>query len=396
MPGGSCTSRRALLFDEEPIVRRRRYRSAVTVTPYQIAVPDDVLTDLRERLARTRWPDAVDGAGWDYGTNLGYLRELCAYWQDGYDWRAAEAELNHGEHVLVDADGLSVHVMRRAAAASDAPALVLLHGWPDSIYRFHKLLPLLTDFDVIVPSLPGYGFSERPSVRGVSSARMAEALAPVLDQLGVEQYLVHGGDVGSGVGEALAGLRPDAVRGLHLTDIPFWHLLSVDRSTLSQPEREYMKAGTTWQMSEGAYAMMQSTRPQTAAYGLNDSPAGLAGWIVEKFRAWSDCDGDVERRFSKDELLTNLTIYWATQTIGSSFRVYYERDIQADGSGRLEVPTGVAIFPKDIVPAPREFGERFFDIRRWSQMPRGGHFAALEEPQLLADDIRSFAESLPS
>jgi pimeloyl-ACP methyl ester carboxylesterase len=362
----------------------------MSVSPFSIAVAPDVLSDLHDRLSRTRWPDAVSGAGWDYGTDTDYLRTLTDYWRDGFDWRAVESELNTREHLMVDVGELPVHVLRQRANGSDAAVVLLLHGWPDSFYRFWKILPLLDQFELVVPSLPGYGFSARPEARGFSAERMADHLATVMQELGYDRYLVHGGDVGSSVGESLAARHPDAVRGLHLTDVPYWHLFAVDPSSLSEAEQAYHQAGQAWQMREGAYALMQSTRPQTAAVGLNDSPAGLASWIVEKFRAWSDCDGDVERRLTRDELLTNLTIYWATQTIGSSFRVYYERDLTRDGSGRLDVPTAVAIFPKDIVPAPREFAERFFRLERWTEMPRGGHFAALEEPELLADDIVAF------
>lgn len=210
--------------------------------------------------------------------------------------------------------------------------------------------------------------------------------------LGYEQFAAHGGDVGGGVTEWLAHDYPDALLGIHLTDVPYWHLFTVPQESLSDAEQAYLEAGQAWQMQEGAYALMQGTKPQTAAYGLNDSPAGLAAWIVEKFRAWSDCGGDVETRFSKDELLTNLTIYWATETIGSSFLPYVEgQDDTSEGAiERPRVPTGVAIFPKDIVPAPKEFGERFFSIQRWTEMPRGGHFAALEKPELLVRDLRAF------
>jgi pimeloyl-ACP methyl ester carboxylesterase len=364
------------------------------VASFRIDVADSTLADLRDRLARTRWPDAVAGAGWDYGSDLEYLRELIAYWIDGYDWRSVESSLNEHEHLMVEPDGeLGVHVLRQHSARPDAPTLVLLHGWPDSFYRFHKLLPLLAEFNLIVPSLPGYGFSGRPSVRGYTSRRMAAAIAGVLAELGVSKYLVHGGDVGSGVGEVMAQLHPDRVIGLHLTDVPYSHLLTIDRAELTPAERDFLREGQRWQLRDGAYAMMQSTRPQSAAVGLNDSPAGLAAWIVEKYRAWGDTGGDIESRFSKDELLTNLTIYWVTETIGSAFRVYFERE-PGWGTGQVEVPTAFALFPKDLVHPPREFAERFFPVVRWTTMAVGGHFAALEEPQLLADDIKAFAAAL--
>jgi pimeloyl-ACP methyl ester carboxylesterase len=221
----------------------------------------------------------------------------------------------------------------------------------------------------------------------------------MIEELGYERFAAHGGDIGSGVTQQLALAHPDSLAGIHLTDVPYLTLVTFygDASELSEAEREYLEEGRKWGQEEGGYAAIQATKPQTLAYGLNDSPAGLAAWIVEKFRSWSDCEGDVDKRFSKDELLTILTIYWATETINSSFRVYYEPlhdPPPATGAGRVEVSTGFAMFPKDIVPAPREWAERFFNVERWTQMPRGGHFAAMEEPELLVENICSFFRSL--
>jgi microsomal epoxide hydrolase len=271
-----------------------------------------------------------------------------------------------------------------------------------------KLIPLLTDpasyggdardsFDVIVPSLPGFGFSDRPGDRGFTVGRVAGLFAKLMvEELGYERFAAHGGDWGSSITEQLALNHAAALAGIHLTDVPFWHLFSLPPGDLSEAERKYLEAGKKWQREEGAYAAIQSTRPQTLAYGLNDSPAGLAGWIVEKFRAWSDCDGDVGKRFTKDELLTNITIYWATETISSSCRYYYEalHNPPKYAGQRVEAPTGVAIFPKDLVTAPREYAARFFNIQRWTEMPRGGHFAAMEEPELMAADLRDFFRPL--
>ena len=363
----------------------------MAVTPFRIDVPQAVLDDLAERLSRTRWPTA-EGAGWARGTNGQYLRGLLERWQHGYDWRAHEAELNRLDHVLVDVDvdDLAVHAVHQRSDDPAATAVLLLHGWPDSFYRFAKVLPLLLDLHVVVPSLPGYGFTASP---GTSSTRMADVMAALMSELGYQRFAVSGGDVGSRVAEALAGRHGDRLVALHLTNVPYHHLFAMDPESLSEPERAFLQAGQQWVMSEGAYALMQSTRPVTAAYGLTDSPVGLAGWIVEKLRAWSDCDGDLDRRFTADEVLTHLMIYWVTGTIGSSFTNYAEDDPQA-GGGRVDVPTGVAIFPRDIVPAPRAFGERLFDVRRWTDMPRGGHFAAWEEPRLFADDLRALLASV--
>lgn len=357
---------------------------------YRIDVAQTTLDDLDDRLARTRWPVQVAGTGWDRGTDLDYLRSLVEHWRDGYDWRAQEAELNRLPHVRFDLDGLGVHAVHQRSETADATPLLLLHGWPDSFLRYAKVLPLLTDLHLVVPSVPGYGFSDRPIEPGWSSGRIADTMAELMTRLGYERFAVSGGDIGSGIAEQLARRHLERLTGLHLTDVPYWHLFTVDPSTLSEPEQAYLQAGQGWQMSEGAYALMQSTRPMTAAYGLTDSPVGLAAWIVEKLRAWSDCDGDISRRFTPDEVLTNVMLYWVTGTIGSSFGVYVEEDEPDDGPERVEVPTSVSIFPADIVPAPREFGERFFTVERWRELPRGGHFTAMEEPELFADEIRAF------
>jgi microsomal epoxide hydrolase len=378
----------------------------MAIRPFEIEVPQTNLDDLRDRLDKTRWTDEVNDAGWDYGTNLGYLQELCQYWRDDFDWREQEARLNELSHFKADVDGLGIHFVHERGKGQDPTPLLLTHGWPDSFYRFHKLIPMLTDperfggdpddsFDVIAPSVPGYGFSDRPRERGLGGTQTADLFAKLMkDVLGYERFAAHGGDVGSGVTEALAGISPESLVGIHLTDVPYWHIVfGVTSEELSEVERDYFERGQEWGMREGAYAYLQSTKPQTPAYAVNDSPAGLAAWIVEKFRSWSDCDGDVERKFTKDELLTNITIYWVTETIGSSFRMYYESQTRPVAASR-DVPAGVAIFPKDIVPAPREFGERAFNIERWTEMPRGGHFAAMEEPELLAGDMREFFRPL--
>jgi pimeloyl-ACP methyl ester carboxylesterase len=380
----------------------------MSVAPFEIAIEQVILDDLRERLTGTRWPDEVEGAGWEYGSNLAYVKEFVRYWAEAFDWRERETELNRFSHFRADVDGFGLHFIHERGKGERPLPILLSHGWPDSFVRMLKLIPLLTDpeahggdaddaFDVVVPSLPGYGFSDRPTEKGFSLGHVARLLARLMaDELGYRKFAAHGGDWGSGVTERLALDYRDAIVGIHMTDIPYWHLLSVPPQDLSDPEKKYLEEGKAWQMTEGAYALVQATKPQSLAYGLNDSPAGLAAWIVEKFRSWSDCGGDVETRFSKDELLTNITIYWATQTANSASRYYYEAQHAGpqNPTARVEVPTGVAVFPKDLVVAPREYGERFFDVRRWTKMPRGGHFAAMEEPELLAADIRAFFRPL--
>ena len=376
--------------------------------PFSISVAQETLDDLQQRLAQTRWPDDIEGAGWDYGTNPGYLKELTTYWQHQYNWRKQEAMLNQFHHYKASIDGLGIHFIHEHGKGPKPLPILLTHGWPDSFFRMTKLIPLLTDpeahggkakdaFDVVVPSIPGYGFSDRPTKKGFNAERVADLFARLMtNSLGYNQFAAHGGDWGSSVTEQLAFNHANLLTGIHLTDIPYHHLFTVKPDDLSEAEQAYLNAGKTWQMSEGAYAMIQSTKPQTLAYGLNDSPVGLLAWIIEKFRSWSDSDGDVERRFTKDELLTNVMIYWVTQTINSANRLYYESQHNPSKNNveHTNVPTGVAIFPKDLVLAPKAFAERFFNVQQWTEMPSGGHFAALEEPELLAEDIRSFFRPL--
>ena len=376
--------------------------------PYRIDVPDSILEDLRSRLARTRFARGLDGAGWDYGTSVSFLEDLCGYWRRGFDWRAQESRLNSFRQFRADVDGVGLHFIHERGAGDDPIPLLLLHGWPDSFVRFLKVIPLLTRpaahgaegqpaFDVVVPSLPGFGFSDRPPRAGLTFG-FGDLMHRLMTDLGYRRFAIHGGDWGGTVAEHTARSHASSVIGIHLTDVPFFHMFQQPADP-SAAESAYLKKMEAFQKTEGGYAIIQSTRPQTLAAGLNDSPAGLASWIVEKFRAWSDCDGDVERRFSRDELLTNVMIYWVTETIDSSFLPYY--DLANTGAlrwiaemvktwlGSTQVPAGFALFPKDLVTPPREWAVRFFDVRRWSEMPRGGHFAAMEEPDLLVKDIRA-------
>jgi pimeloyl-ACP methyl ester carboxylesterase len=373
---------------------------------FRIAVPDEELEDLRARLEKTRWPDAVEGAGWEYGTELEFAKTLCRYWAKEFDWRAQETRLNRLRQFRVPIDGLQLHFVHEPGKAPGRRPLplLLLHGFPDSFWRFERIIPRLTDparfgahpeeaFDVIVPSLPGFGFSDRAQEPGMTPRRIAALLAQLMRELGYERYAVHGGDWGSQVADELGKVVPDALLGAHHTEVGWQRLFALDPNQLSEAERAYVEAGKRWQQAEGAYALIQATKPQSLAYAMTDSPAGLAAWIVEKLRAWSDSAGEVERRFSKDELLTNISIYWFTRTAGSAFRLYFET-LREAAPPSLErdprVPRAFAIFPKDMVNAPREFAERFYDVRRWTAMPRGGHFAAFEEPDLLAEDLRAF------
>jgi microsomal epoxide hydrolase len=384
------------------------------ISPFSIHVPDATLEDLRRRLAATRWPSEVAGAEWKYGTNRTYLESLVRYWQADFDWRAQERILNRFAHFRTEIDGLGIHFIHERGVGPNPLPLVVTHGWPDSFLRFAKVIPMLTDpaahggdaadaFDVVVPSLPGFAFSDQPEKTG-TLFQIADRWATLMtQQLRYERFGAHGGDWGSLVTEHLARSHANAVIGIHLTDVPFAHLFEQPKD-LSANETKFLAASKKWQQKEGAYAMIQGRSPQTVAYGLNDSPAGLAAWIVEKFRAWSDCRGEVETRFTKDELLTNIMVYWVTETINSSFWPYYDAanagattwvvELIKKWTGSSSVPTGFASFPHDLLPPPREWAERFFIIERWTEMPRGGHFAALEEPELLVDDLRAFFRPL--
>jgi pimeloyl-ACP methyl ester carboxylesterase len=372
--------------------------------PFRIEVPEPVLADLRRRLAETRWPDAVGGAGWDYGTDLEYARELAAYWREGFDWRAQERFLNSLPQFRAEIDGLGIHFVHAKGVGPTPLPLVLTHGWPSSFYEMHKVIGPLSDpaahggdpadaFDVVVPSLPGFGFSDRPRERGVDTARIADLWVRLMvDELGYSRFGAQGGDWGAAVNTDLAVRHPERLIGVH------YNMLSppIDESALTPEQRRWWEEVKAYRSKEWGYVHLQSTKPQSLAFGLNDSPAGLAAWIVEKWRRWSDCDGDVESIFTKDELLTNITIYWVTNTIGSSVRLYFE----TFGSAPLppvysgvRVPTGVAAF-NEVNRPPRELCEPHFDIQRFTVMERGGHFPAMENPADLVDEVRAFFRPL--
>jgi pimeloyl-ACP methyl ester carboxylesterase len=357
-----------------------------------------VLEDLRTRLRATRWPDAPEDAGWSIGADVEYLRELVAYWADGFDWPAREAELGAIPRFRAPVGGLGIHFAHVRAVDPAGPVLplVLSHGWPDSFWRYTKVIPLLTNpaahgadpadaFDVVVPDMPGYGYSERPGTP-LDSIAVAGLWAELMTQLGYERFGAAGGDIGSHVSRYLALDHPERVAAVHRTDagVPFF---TGDPAELTQAERDWLASAAAWGASEGAYAAVHRTKPQTAATGLNDSPAGLAAWIVEKLRAWSD-----GFRFTQDEILTNVTLYWLTETIGSSMRMYRANSAIAPAqlARRVEVPSGFALFPGDIVRPPREWLTRTANTVHVAEPPRGGHFAAFEEPEIYTRELREF------
>ncbi len=375
----------------------------MAVTPYQIQVSDEVLNDLKYRLDHTRWPDYTDNSGWEKGTEIGYLQSLISYWREHFDWRKQEAELNRFSQFHCNIDGIDVHFVHERGKGSNPIPIILTHGWPDSFLRYQKIIPLLTDpvrfggdpddsFDVIVPSLPGFGFSVLPDNRAVNNFQVSELWARLMtEELGYKKFAAAGGDVGSGVTRYLALNHPELLVGIHLTDIGILrNLLTSDDAKLTEEELQYKKSAQDWISREGAYMSIQSTKPRTLAYGLSDSPVGLASWIIEKFHAWSDCNGNLNQSYTMDELLTNIMIYWVTKTIGSSAQIYYENAHTLPPMEYIEVPTGIALFSADVLLPPKEWAEKNLNITHWTSMPRGGHFAAMEEPELLANDIRTF------
>jgi pimeloyl-ACP methyl ester carboxylesterase len=380
------------------------------VEPFRIEVPEPTLVDLRERLARTRFPDEIPGSGWAYGTELAYMRELVAYWLEHYDWRAAEARLNRLPQFRAQVDGLGIHFVHLRGRGPDPLPLVITHGWPGSFAEFESIVGPLADpashggdpadaFHVVAPSLPGYGFSDRPATPGMDPQRIAALWVELMRGLGYERFGAQGGDWGAVVSSFLGARFPEHVVGIHLNMViaPPPERDRADLSGLSEEERADVAAARRFAEEETGYQRIQATRPQTLAFALEDSPAGLAAWIVEKYRAWSDCGGEIERRFTKDQLLTQVMLYWVTRTAGSSCRLYYEarRFGRFPPAGfRVEVPTGCAIFPAELVRPPRKWAERIYRVTRWTRMPRGGHFAAMEEPHLLVEDIRAFFRPL--
>jgi pimeloyl-ACP methyl ester carboxylesterase len=372
--------------------------------PFAPRTDPAALEELRTRLRLTRWPDAPADAGWSLGTDVGYLRELTGYWADGFDWAAQESVLARLPRFRVTLGGLGIHFVHARAVAPAGPVLplVLSHGWPDSFWRYSKVIALLTDpgahgadpadaFDVVVPDMPGYGYSARPAGPPLDVIAVAGLWAELMSVLGYPRFGAAGGDIGSDVSRFLALDHPGQVAAVHRTDIGL-PVFSGDPAELAPEERAWLADAAAWVAAERAYASVHETKPQSEAVGLTDSPAGLAAWIVEKMRSWSDCGGDVERSFTRDEILTNVTLYWLTGTIGSSMRMYHANAAipAAQRARRVEVPSGFSVFPGDILRPPQAWLERTANVVRFTEPPRGGHFAPFEEPELYARELRDF------
>ncbi len=381
---------------------------AATTQAFRLHVADNAIDDLRERLARTRFPDQAPGDAWAYGADVGYLRELVAHWQHSFDWRAQEARLNAFPQFKVPLRGIDLHFLHVPGQGPAPCPLLLSHGWPGSVFEFLDIIPLLTDparfggdpadaFTVIAPSLPGYGLSFAPGQPRFSAEMIADCFGELMtDVLGYRRFAAQGGDWGAFITSRLGAVHADNLIGIHL------NLLAVrrDSSLVGNPtpeERAFLDELEVWLKEDTGYQWIQGTRPQTLAFGLSDSPAGLAAWIVEKFRAWSDCGGDVESVFTKDQLLADISLYWFTGAIGSSFWPYYARmhGPWPIPQGGVSVPMGYAAFPREILRPPRSVAEKMYaDIRRWTVMPKGGHFAAMEQPEALAREITEFFRPL--
>jgi epoxide hydrolase len=375
------------------------------IRPFRIAVPDAALADLRERIERTRWPDELPGVGWSYGVSRAYLQELVRYWHDEYDWRAQEARLNALPQFTTTIDGANVHVTHVRSPEPDALPLVITHGWPGSIVELLGVIGPLSDprahggdpadaFGVVAPTIPGFGLSGPTTEPGWDVRRIADAWAVLMARLGYERYGAQGGDWGSRISWELGRRDRERVVGVHVNMLVAGE--PPPGVELTEQERELIARRRHFEDELSGYMKLQATRPQTIAYALTDSPVGQLAWIVEKFKEWTDSEELPEEAVGRDDLLTNAMLYWLTATAGSSARIYYEfRRSGAFGPPELtSTPTGVAVFPHDVAQPIRRFVEADSNVVHWTQMERGGHFGALEEPDLFVADVRAFFRAL--
>lgn len=377
---------------------------------FSLAVSDAEIAALRERLALTRLPDLAPGGPWSYGTDVGFMQELLHYWHGDFDWRAQEARLNAFPQYRVPLHGIDVHYLHVPGRGPDPCPLLLSHGWPGSVFEFLELIPRLVDpvqfggdeadaFTVVAPSLPGFGLSFSPGQPRFGVEAITDCFADLMTRvLGYSRFAAQGGDWGAFITARLGYAYAERLIGIHLNLMPLRREPNLPLAHPTSEERRYLEQLAKWLRDETGYQWIQGTRPQTLAFALTDSPAGLAAWIVEKFRAWSDCGGDVESVFTKDQLLANISLYWFTGAIGSSFWPYYARmhgPWPIPEGSMIDVPTGYCEFPHEILRPPRSLAApTYTDIRRWSVMPRGGHFAAMEQPAALAHELREFFRPL--
>jgi microsomal epoxide hydrolase len=379
--------------------------TATEINPFRIDVPQADLDDLRERLARTRWPDELPGVGWSLGVPLGYVKDLTEFWRTQYDWRKQEARLNEFPQFTTTIDGENIHFLHVRSPEPGALPLIMTHGWPGSIVEFMNVIGPLVDprshggdpadaFHLVVPSIPGYGFSGPTRQSGWDLKRIARAFAELMRRLGYQRYGAQGGDWGASISRELGLLDPEHLVGLHVSMLASVPSRDPDElALLTDTEKRHLEAAARFGQTGSGYYMIQSTRPQTLAYALTDSPVGLLAWIAEKFKEWTDSESVPEDAVDRDQLLTNVTVYWVTGTANSSARLYYEFARSGGSWGKVEsstAPTGVAVFPREIAPPIRRFAERSNNIVHWSEFDRGGHFPAMEQPDLLSGDVRAF------
>jgi pimeloyl-ACP methyl ester carboxylesterase len=369
----------------------------------EIQIGQSFLDDLKVKLKMTRWPDEIEYSGWTYGSSLAYMKDLADYWANSFDWRKTETEINRYGNFIATIDGYRIHFLHIRGKGEKSIPLIITHGWPSSFLEMMKLIPLLTEnegqtFDLVIPSMMGYGFSQRVTQPGCDVSFMAELWHKLMTELGYEKYGVQGGDFGAGVSTAIAMKYPEHVIGIHLNYIPGNYVpLLEENDSFTEEENAYLDSEEEWYMKEGGYSLQQNTKPLTLAYGLNDSPMGLCAWIVEKMFGWAECQGYIGNVFSKDDLLSNVTLYWVTETIHSSVRLYNENSKKPLVIGKetyINVPTGIAHFRSEEPFPPRKFIERGYNIQHWTDIPEGGHFPAFEKPELMAEDIKSFFNKL--
>lgn len=372
------------------------------IQPFSVDISQQALDDLQRRLTQTRWPDAETCPGWGQGMPLGYARELADYWSDEYDWRRCERLLNQWQHCTTEIDGVSIHFIHRVSSNPDALPLLITHGWPGSILEFHKAIEPLADpashggtsadaFHLVIPSLPGYGFSGKPGLPGTSVEKIARMWATLMARLGYGRYVAQGGDWGSLVTLAMAEARPEGLAGVHV-NMPIAAPDPDTMDSLTGAEQDALAALDYYQRWDSGYARQQGSRPQTLAYGLADSPVGQMSWIVEKFCAWTDCERDgvrhPENALTRDELLDNVMLYWLNNAAGSSARLYWE-SFHDTSFAPIALPVGCSLFPKEILRTSRRWAEkRFHNLIHWNELPEGGHFAAFEQPGLYVEELR--------
>lgn len=373
------------------------------IKPFSANIPQQILDDLKLRIRNTRWPDSIFDSGWSYGTDISYMKKLADYWLNTFNWRKVESEINSYPNFIANIDGHKIHFLHIKGKGRKSIPLIMTHGWPGSFLEMMKVIPLLTagesiSFDLVIPSIIGFGLSGKCTIAGCNSSFVADLWHKLMNGLGYKKFGAQGGDIGSGISTWLSIKHPESIIGLHLNYISgSYKPYTKEEEKLSEEVTEFQKIANHWSAGEGAYSHLHSTKPITLAYGLNDSPVGLCAWIIEKFNSWSDNNGNIENAFTKEELLANVSLYWITQTIHSSIRIYNENSKQPLIFGKndfIKVPVGFAKFPKELPTPPRSYIEKGFNIQHWTEMPAGGHFAAIEQPILLAKDISDFFKAL--